>query len=219
MKNKLVVNCDANMDLKRRILEISFINKLSHIGSCLSAVDIIDEIYSVKKQDEQFVLSAGHAGLALYTVIEKYQGKDAEQIFFHHGVHPDRCQDCRIDCSTGSLGQGLPIAVGMALSDRLKMVYCLISDGECSEGSVWEALQAASDQRLTNLCIYVNINGWGAYREITQGSLIDRLELFTGLNLNIRRTTVEQLPFLRGQDAHYYVMKEEDYQQAKEVLK
>src|SRR5258708_998336 len=105
----------TNKELKRRILEISYEKKLSHLGSCLTAVDIIKEIYDVKKPEERFILSSGHAGLALYVVLESFGGRNAMDIFNHHGVHPDRCLDCGLDCSTGSLGQGLGIAVGMAL--------------------------------------------------------------------------------------------------------
>src|SRR3990167_9557610 len=105
-----------NRDLRKRIIDISYRHKLSHLGSCLTAVDIIDEIYGVKSIDERFVLSSGHAGLALYCVIEKHEGIDAEKIFEHHGVHPDRCVECHLYYSTGSLGQGLPAALGMALA-------------------------------------------------------------------------------------------------------
>ncbi len=149
-----------NADLKKRILEISYKNKLSHLGSCLTAVDIIKEIYDKKKENEPFVLSSGHAGLGLYCVLEARGGRNAEEIFSHHGVHPDRCNECGIDCSTGSLGQGLPIAVGMALADRSKNVYCLISDGEYSEGSIWESLRIKREQTLDNLIIYCNFNSW-----------------------------------------------------------
>ena len=62
----------VNKELKKRILEISYKKKLSHLGSCLTAVDIIDEIFKIKKPDEKFVLSSGHAALALYVVLEKY---------------------------------------------------------------------------------------------------------------------------------------------------
>ena len=114
--------------LKQRILEISFEHQLSHLGSCISAVEIIDEIYRKKQDSEKFILSEGHAALALYVINEKYHKIDAEKAFNHHGVHPDRCKKCRLDCSAGSLGQGLPIALGMALANREKNVYCLISD-------------------------------------------------------------------------------------------
>lgn len=220
-----------NKQLKKRIIEISYKNKLSHIGSCLTAVDIIEEIYSIKKPNEKFVLSSGHAGLALYCVLEKYAWKfnpayefkprfpdvvlDAEKIFKHHGVHPDRCEECHLDCSAGSLGQGLPIAVGMALADRSKNIYCLISDGECSEGSIWEALRIASEQELTNLKIYCNSNGWAAYKELKRNGAP---RLMARFKVNDIETNVEQLPFLQGQDAHYYIMKEEDYKVALGVL-
>ena len=148
----------TNKELKKRTIEISYEKGLSHLGSCLTAVDIIEEIYNTKKPDEKFVLSAGHSGLALYCVLEKHGGRDAEDIFDHHGVHPDRCRDCGIDCSAGSLGHGIGIAVGFALGDRSRNVYCLISDGECAEGSVWEALRISQEQNLTNLQLYVNIN-------------------------------------------------------------
>lgn len=203
-----------NKDLKRRIIEISWKNKLSHLGSCITAVDIIKEIYDIKKPEEHFILSSGHAGLALYVVLEAYEGKDAEKIFAHHGVHPDRCADCGIDCSTGSLGQGLPIAVGMALSDRTKNVYCLISDGECAEGSIAEAFRVKYEQELINLKVFININGWAAYGEPNM-DFIDHYYYLA----KFCHTDPSYLPFLKGQDAHYYTMKEEDYNQAMEILK
>lgn len=207
-----------NKDLKRRIIEISWKHKLSHLGSCLSAVDIINEIYSIKKPDEKFILSSGHAGLALYCVIEKYEGLDAEKIFEHHGVHPDRCADCHLYYSTGSLGQGLPAAVGIALADRKKNVWCLISDGECSEGSIWEALRIKEEQGLTNLIVYVNINGWGAYKEISRIGLQRRFTMFTGdpFFLEERLTYMNDYPeWLQRQQAHYLTLNEDQY---KEIL-
>ena len=198
-------------DLKRRILELSFKYKLSHIGSCLSAVGIIEEIYKTKQPNEKFVLSSGHAGLALYCVIEKYEGIDAEKIWLHHGVHPDRCDECHLYCSAGSLGHGLGIAVGMALADRTKNVYCLISDGECMEGSIWEALRIKVDNDVDNLKVYVNLNGYTAYGELDKDELVEKLVMFGVDRENIKRTTVEQLPFLKGVDAHYKVMSDEDY--------
>lgn len=200
-----------NKDLKRRIITLSYKHKLSHLGSCLTAVDIIDEIFQQKKKDEKFVLSSGHAGLALYVVLEKYEGLDAEKIFNHHGVHPDYCEECHIDCSAGSLGNGLCIATGMALADRKKNVYCLISDGECSEGSIHEALRIMNEQGLGNLKVYLNFNGWGAYKAINS----------TGVDINdviYRDTDSDAFSFLKGQDAHYHIMSEEDYAYAMGVL-
>ena len=235
-----------NKDLKKRILDLSYRYNLSHIGSCITAVDIIDEIFQKMNDSfdkrleasrdkngvpttihtEKFVLSSGHAGLALYIVLEKYGYRSqknnityidplwAEDIWLHHGVHPDRCDECHIDCSAGSLGNGLPIAVGMALADRKKDVYCLVSDGEVAEGSTYEALNVAHAQELDNLKIYLNSNGWSAYRETSPSPI-----WFESPNVTIVNTDSDQLPFLHGLDAHYHVMTEEEYKQGLEVLK
>jgi transketolase len=199
------------MKLKQRIIDISYHLGLTHIGSCISSVDALDRIYSVKKPDEVFILSNGHAGLALYVVLEKHEGIDAEYLYKKHGVHPNRNLADRIYCSTGSLGQGLPIAVGMALADRSKKVYCMISDGECAEGSIWESLTIAKEEKLDNLKVYLIINGWAAYKEINIDYLIKRIEAFE-FPVEIVETTVEQYPFLKGLDAHYCKIGKEDYE-------
>ena len=77
-------------DLEKRIIEISYKEKIGHLSSNLNAVNIIDEIYQSKKSTDPFILSSGHAALALYVVLEKYEGRDAEQLFHLHGVHPHR---------------------------------------------------------------------------------------------------------------------------------
>lgn len=200
----------------QRILELSFKHKLSHLGSCLSATQIIYDIFKIKKPDEKFILSAGHAGLALYAVLEHFGYGNAEDKLNHHGVHPDRCTECSLDCSTGSLGHGLPIALGMAIADRSKNVYCLISDGECAEGSIWEALNNFEELQLDNLFIYVNINGWGAYRRINVEVLEKSIYSHTptmSKNIKFYHTSVEQYGFLIGNDAHYHVMTEDEYAQ------
>lgn len=228
--------------LRRRILEISFKHKLSHLGSCLSAVDLIEAIFEFKKKDERFVLSNGHAAIALYTVLEShglFKNLDRLKAI---PVHPHRNPNVGIDVSTGSLGLGLSIALGIALSDRRKNVYCMISDGECAEGIVWESIRVVQEQKLINLKIILNANGWGAYDPIDLKSLIPKFRAF-GLQvilvdghkkdriikaLNTRsekpllvfaKTTVEQFPFLKGQGAHYYVMNEQDLKTAMEILK
>lgn len=226
--------------LRMRILDISFRDKASHIGSCLSCVDLIDAIYQVKKKNDKFVLSNGHAGVALYTILEKNKLlKNPNLNDFH--VHPDRNIKIGIDVSTGSLGQGLPIALGLALANRKNNVFCILSDGECTQGSIWEALRVAQEQKLGNLTILINANGWGAYDPISIPILIKRLKGFTHElkiinghkikdiikalenkknipNVIFALTTSDQLPFLKGQDAHYYVMKDEDYKISKEYL-
>ncbi len=225
-----------------RLLEISYKRKLSHLGSCLTAIDLIDAIYKVKKRDEKFILSNGHAGLALYVVLEKHgylKNNEIHNLF----VHPDRNKDLGIDASTGSLGQGLPIALGIALANRKNKVYCMVSDGECNEGSIWESLRLVSELKLNNLIIVINFNGWSAYDKVRKNPLIDKFKAF-GLEvveinghkieqiakklkilpkqkplLLFAKTNVEQFPFLKGLDAHYYTMNNKDFNLAKRMLK
>ncbi len=207
-----------NKELKRKIVEISYKHKLSHLGSCLSAVDIIADIYQEKRPDEKFILSEGHAGLALYVVLEKHGIAWAERLLEEHGIHPSRDEKNGLYCSTGSLGQGLPIAVGMAMADRHKNVYCLISDGECAEGSVWEALRIAEEQQLRNLKVYVNMNGWSAYDPIDTTRLTRRLKDFE-LDIRIYNTRLPEMTLLWGLAAHYIVLSEDLYKEAMESYK
>lgn len=184
--------------------------------SCLTAVDIIDEIYKKKDPDDPFILSSGHAGLALYVVLEKYYFIDAEEIWKHHGVHPDRCLEHGLYFSSGSLGHGLGAAVGMALADRERDIWVLVSDGECAEGSIWEALRIVEEQQLTNIHIYFNINGQSAYQEVDRLKLIHRIGAFLDpfgkfeLDYNIRNTEVDY-KILRGIQGHYKTLNKKEY--------
>lgn len=205
------------VDLKKRIIEIAYKNKLSHLGSYLSSVEIIDKIYEKKNKEDIFILSSGHAALALYVVIEKYKGIDAEYLFNKHGGHPHRDEENDIYCSTGSLGMGITVAVGRAIADKNKKVYVLISDGECAEGSVWEALRYIQESNLSNIEVYVNVNGYAAYDKIDTKYLVDRLKTFLP-RVNIEYTSVNQLPCLKGLNAHYHIMSETDYKKAKASL-
>jgi len=198
------------VDLRNRILEIAYKHKLGHLGSYLSAVDIIEEIYNYKKPEDIFILSSGHAALALYVVLEKYEGRNAEELFLKHGGHPHLDEANGIYCSTGSLGLGITVAVGRALANKNRKVHVLISDGESAEGSVWEALRFIKENNLSNIEVYVNVNGYAAYDKVDVKYLVDRLKVFLP-TINIRYTSVNQYPFLRGLNAHYHVMSEEDY--------
>lgn len=196
--------------LERRIIDISYKNKIGHLSSNLNAVNIIDEIYNIKNDYEPFILSSGHAALALYTVLEKYLGHDAEELLEIHGVHPHRDIKHDIYCSTGSLGMGITVAIGYALANRSRQVYCLLSDGECGEGSVWESLRFIYEAKLENLQIFVNINGMIAYDFIDKDYLVRRLETFLP-TINIRYTDPPDWPFANGILTHYYILKPEDY--------
>jgi len=205
------------VELKKRLVEIAYKHKLGHLGSYFSALEIIDSIYQKMNKDDIFILSSGHAALALYVCLEKYRGQDAEALFLKHGGHPHWDEEAGIHCSTGSLGLGITIALGRAVANPNRKVYVLISDGECAEGSVWEALKTIVEQNIQNIEIHVNINGYAAYREVDTDYLTNRLKAFYP-ETNIHYTTVEHFPFLRGLNAHYHVMKENDYQTALEQL-
>jgi len=195
---------------ERRIFEITYQERLSHLSSCLSAWPIIHEIYSRKTEDEIFILSNGHAGLALYCELEARYGIDPVMLLHKHGIHPGKDLENKLYCSTGSLGSGLPIAVGRALADRTKNVYCMISDGEAAEGSIWESLRFAHVAKLDNLKVYVNINGMSAYEHLDVEYLERRLLSFLP-SINIRKSEPHDLGFAQGLLTHYYVMKPEDY--------
>lgn len=205
------------VELKKRIIEIAYKHKLGHLGSYFSALEIINSIYQKMNKDDIFILSSGHAALALYVCLEKYRGQNAEALFIKHGGHPHWDEETGIHCSTGSLGLGITIALGRAVAKSNRKVYVLISDGECAEGSVWEALKTIVEQNIQNIEIHANINGYAAYREVDTSYLTNRLKVFYP-EINIHYTTVEHFPFLKGLNAHYYVMKENDYQTALEQL-
>lgn len=198
------------MNLKKRIAEIAFKHKLGHLGSYFSSVDIIDEIYSRMREKDIFILSSGHAALALYVCLEKYKGKNAEELFLKHGGHPHRDEEDEIYCSTGSLGLGLCVALGRAVANPDRTVFVLISDGEAAEGSIWEALKTIKEEGIDNIEVYVNINGYAAYKTVNSTDLSFRLKAFLP-NIKVRYTTVEQYSFLKGLNAHYHVMNEENY--------
>lgn len=197
--------------LTRRLIDITYQERLSHLSSTLSALPIIEEIYAKRKDDEVFILSNGHAGLALYVVLEKYYGVDPVAMLHKHGIHPGRDLENHLYCSTGSLGSGLPIAVGHALATPDKNVYCMISDGEAAEGSIWEALRFINDNQIDNLHVYANINGMGAYDMIDNAVLINRLQAFLP-RINIRLSDPPDWPFAKQLLTHYYVLKQSDYE-------
>ncbi len=198
--------------LERRIVDVTYQERMSHLSSCLSAAPILEEIFAAKADDEVFILSNGHAGLALYCMLEQKYGIDPIALLHKHGIHPNRDLPNHLHCSTGSLGSGLPIAVGHALATPNKNVYCMISDGECAEGSIWESLRYIHEARLTNLHVYVNINGMGAYDMIDVEYLVKRLRAFLPL-INIRISEPHKWSFATDLLTHYYVLNEKDYKE------
>jgi transketolase len=168
------------------------------------------------KEDDIFILSNGHAVVSLYVILEKYYGLNAQELLNKYGEHPKRNELDKIYCSTGSLGMGITVSVGRALSNPNRNVYCMISDGECAEGSVWEALRFSYENNLDNLKIYVNANGWSAYDSIDLDYLEKRIKSFNP-KVNFIRTTVESFG-LSGLDAHYTNFTEQQYLEAVKSL-
>lgn len=196
--------------LERRIIDISYKHKLSHIGSCLAAVNHIKTIYDVKEKDDAFVLGNSHAGLALFTVLEDKGLGDAEEMVTRMGTHAER--DKNIFVSGGSLGQAETVAVGMAMADRSKNVYLMTSDGACAEGSVWEALRIAAEQRLENLRVVVIANGYSAYSKVDLDYLEQRLQAFYPV-LFVRSNLYDFPDWLQGLDGHYHILTDSEYEE------
>jgi transketolase len=196
--------------LQQRIIDITYQERLSHLSSTLSAAPILEEIYAQRKDDEVVILSNGHAGLALYCILEQKYGIDPVALLHKHGIHPGKDLDNHLYCSTGSLGSGLPIAVGHAIATPDKKVYCMVSDGECAEGSIWEALRFIQERPLDNLEVYANINGLGAYDKIDVDYLVQRLQSFLP-RIHIRKSGPYKWSFAQDLLTHYYVLKPEDY--------
>lgn len=201
-----------NRELKKRIIDISYKHKLSHIGSCITAVDIIWDIYNKKKSWDKFILSAGHSGLALYVVLEKLYGVSAEELLSKNGIHPT-FRDEYIDCATGSLGHGVGIGVGMALAEPNVDIWVLTTDGEVAEGSIYEAYRVANELKLTNLKTAININGFSALSKTDPLKIVERLAPFVGdIPLEVWGTECN-LPYISGLDAHYKSIDETEYQE------
>ena len=209
-----------DINLHKRLLKLLYDHNEEHVGSCFSCVDIIDNIFSKKAEDDIFILSNGHAAYALYSVLEKYYDHvDADDLVSKHGGHPNRDEDNHIYASTGSLGMGIMIAVGRALARPDRVVHVMISDGESTEGSVWEALRYIEEMQVNNIEVYINANGYACYDEMNIDYLERRCKAFLP-RVNFHRTTEATFPFpfLKGLDAHYMKINQDQYTEAMEIL-
>ena len=163
----------TNRGMRRTILRQAKRAKVGHIGSALSALDLVAAIYAEMRDEtgpdrDRFILSNGHAALALYAVLHAIgRITDADLDTFacdesFLGVHPQHSLDA-VDFTTGSLGHGLSIGAGAALGARLsgsaRRVFAVLSDAECNEGSVWEAAMFAAQRGLSNLVVVIDLNG------------------------------------------------------------
>jgi transketolase len=171
-------------ELRGDVIGMCHRSKSAHLASCLSCIDILVAAYwSALRIDptrptdparDRFILSKGHAAMAIYATL-------AHRGYFSLGLletynmdggrlaeHPPANLLPGIEAATGSLGHGLPIACGHALAIAVKRsattyrVFALLSDGECNEGSVWEAAMFAARHKLAGLCVIVDYNKWQA---------------------------------------------------------
>lgn len=196
--------------MKRRIIQLSHQHGIGHLSSNLTTAEVLTAIHA-QESHPFIVLSSGHAGLALYCALEAYQGQSAAVLLEKHGTQPHLDPAHGIHCTTGSLGQGITVAVGYALAERSRRIHCIISDGECAEGCVWEALAFARLHHLENLIVHVNINGYSALAAVDVDYLKARLLAFLPW-IQLHFTDGNQLPFLHGLHAHYKTMTDEEYE-------
>ena len=157
---------------------------------------------------------AGGSGSGKTTFASKVLGQlnDEDAIILHMDSYYLDVPPKHIYTSTGSLGHGIGIALGMALADKTQIVYVLLSDGECAEGSVWEALRLAGDLRIENLRVAVVANGWGAYGAIDVEDLDRRINTFYP-TLVVKCNLFHLPDFMQGQNGHYCVMTDEQYKE------
>ena len=165
-------------------IRINIINQVynaqsGHLGGSLSCAEILTVLYfnqmNINSNEpnaigrDRFVLSKGHCSPALYAVLAEKGYFDKEKLKTFRKIdstlqgHPDMNKVPGVDMTTGSLGQGLSVAVGMAIASKMNKagcrIYCLLGDGEIDEGQIWEAALSASKNKLDNLCVIVDNNG------------------------------------------------------------
>ncbi|MCQ4906768.1 transketolase [Phascolarctobacterium faecium] len=183
--------------LKEDILKIAHKTKEGHVPSAFSILDIlyvlynkvlkIDPVNTHKEDRDYFIMSKGHAAIGLYAVLADrgfFDKREMEQFGKYKsrlGGHPDMNKVPGVEASTGSLGHGLPIAVGIAMGlsykEKGQKVYCLIGDGELNEGSMWEAIIIAGQQNLSNLVCILD-NNHSIDRSVIWGNLENKFSDF-----------------------------------------
>lgn len=164
----------------KSLLMVSKANS-SHIGSCLSVADLLSVVHLlVQKNNDDLIFSKGHAAAAMYASLAYIKkipedslntfGSDGSELIGHvnHAVEG-------ISFSTGSLGHGLPLGIGVAIASKSKHVYVIVSDGELNEGTTWESLALASQLKLSNLTLIIDANGIQSFGETKEVLSLDPL--------------------------------------------
>ena len=185
------------LNIRRDIIEMVYMASSGHPGGALSIADILTVLYFLEmnispltpkdENRDRFILSKGHASPALYATLAERGFFSKEELRGFRNIdsilqgHPDMKSILGVDMSTGSLGQGLSVANGMALAGKLDKkdyrVYCLLGDGEIEEGQIWEAAMSSGHYKLDNLCVIVDNNNLqidGVISEVMNSYPIDK---------------------------------------------
>lgn len=205
------------IDIRKDIIEQVYRANSGHPGGSLSIADIITALYfdelRINEKDakwkdrDRLVLSKGHCSPALYAVLaergffEKEQLKTFRKIDSNLQGHPDMNKVLGVDMTSGSLGQGLSVANGMAIAGKLNSqdyrVYCILGDGEIEEGQIWEAAMTSNKYKLDNLCVIIDNNNLqidGYIEDVMSSYPIDKKFESFGFNIiNIDGHNFEQI--------------------------
>ena len=177
-ENEIAKLSECAKKIRRGIIEEVYSNQSGHPGGSLSIADILAVLYFKEmninpketqwEERDRLVLSKGHCAPALYAALANRGFFDVEELKTFRNIngrlqgHPDKKHIPGVDMSTGSLGQGLSSANGMAIAGKMDnkkyRVYCILGDGELEEGQVWEAAMTANKNKLDNLCVIVDNN-------------------------------------------------------------
>lgn len=200
---------EKSIYLRKLILMCLKHEKRGHVGPAMSLVEILRVLYAkyIDKKKSKFILSKGHGCLALYAVLFDngfISRKALESVGKFNSIlggHPEHDKINGVEISTGALGHGLPIAVGMALGSKIKKnnykYYVVCGDGEINEGSIWEAMLSASKHRLNNLILLIDYNklqSYGFTKEILDlEPLTDKLKSFNFKVININGHSIKEI--------------------------
>jgi len=187
MARKASIVDKETKEIRRMILETSYNAQAGHMPSAMSIVEIVYTIYKDIREEDVFILSKGHGCLALYSVFAKMGIIPKEELntFCKYdsrlGGHPHSGKMKEIYSSSGSLGHGLPMAVGVALAKKISncpgRVFCLIGDGESNEGTIWESFLLANNLNLDNLVCLVDDNN-SQIRSLPMEAIEKKIEQF-----------------------------------------
>jgi len=182
----LEYNSSIKNNLIKKIVEIAYSKREGHIASSLSILDILLVLYSdFVNKENKLVLSKGHASLGLYVVLDHFNLLEEDIDSFCDfnsklGGHPSN-KVKNIESSTGSLGHGLPFALGMAMSKKIKnesgKIFSIIGDGESNEGTIWETALLASHHKVNNFCCILDHNH-STDRSLDIGNMDEKFKSF-----------------------------------------